>query len=439
MNNTNIRFIRILSAAILLSLCLSSCGIETRESSVTLPVGGAPGENDDGTEQTAGETEEAEAEEGKVTFLAAGDNIIHECVYLDAAETAESKGESGYDFDDMYESLADTVSSADIAFINQEGPVCSDYAPSGYPNFNAPDEIGGALSGVGFDIVNIANNHMLDMDGDSKGGGLKKSIEFWKTVDGVTLLGGYESEEDYDSLRYVEKNGIRIALLSYTYGTNGSISAGSGGCVVPVISDSDIVRQAAKARETADFVIAYVHWGTESTISSANMSYDEIVAAGYNTAFSPTDEQRRVASLLAENGVDVILGGHSHTLQPVEWIENDDRRTLVSYSLGNFLSTQLTVQNLVGAMLTFDIVRGDGGTVTAENPKIIPTVCHYSTDASRTDSLGLALRYGVKMYRLSDYGSELAAAHGAQSYGKFTVDDLWSYVYGAIDGEFISK
>ena len=190
---------------------------------------------------------------------------------------------------------------------------------------------------------------------------------------------------------------------------------------------------------TADFVIAYVHWGTESTLSSANMTYDEIVAAGYATAFAPTAEQKRVAALLAECGADVILGGHSHTLQPVEWIENGSRKTLVSYSLGNFVSTQLTVQNLVGGMLTFDIVRGRDGTVTAENPKLIPTMCHYSTDSSKTDSLGLALRYGVKMYFLSDYTDSLAASHGALSYGDFTVKDLWDYVHGAVEKEFVAK
>lgn len=429
------------TAALLAVLILASCGIENRESNVTLPVGGTPSDRT-GSEDSSRIPDETEPADrgGKISFIAAGDNIVHECVYLDAAAVAKKQGKQGYDFTGMYENLVPDISAADIAFVNQEGPVCPDYAPVGYPNFNAPAEIGSALSGAGFDIVNIANNHMLDMDGEARGGGLKKSIDFWKSVDGVTLLGGYESQSDYDALRYVEKNGIRIALLSYTYGTNGAISAGSGSCVVPIISDSTIQRQMKKARETADFVIAYVHWGTESTLSSKNMTYDEIIAAGYATAFAPTAEQKRVAALLAREGADVILGGHSHTLQPVEWIENvTGGKTLVSYSLGNFVSTQLTVQNLVGGMLTFDIERGDDGKVTAKNPKLIPTMCHYSSDSSKTDSLGLALRYGVKMYRLSDYSTSLAAAHGASSYGKFTVDDLWSYVYGAVDKEFIAK
>lgn len=435
--------IRIISAvaALLAVLTLASCGVEDRESNVTLPVGGTPSERDESNNSSRAPNETKPADRsGRISFIAAGDNIVHECVYLDAAAVAKKQGKSGYDFTGMYENLVPDISAADIAFVNQEGPVCPDYAPVGYPNFNAPSEIGSAIKGAGFDIVNIANNHMLDMDGEARGGGLKKSIDFWKSVDGVTLLGGYESQSDYDALRYVEKNGIRIALLSYTYGTNGSISVGSGSCVVPIISDSVMTAQVKKARETADFVIAYVHWGTESTLSAKNMTYDEIVSAGYATAFAPTAEQKRVAALLAREGADVILGGHSHTLQPVEWIENGmGGKTLVSYSLGNFVSTQLTVQNLVGGMLTFDIVRGSDGKVTAENPKLIPTMCHYSSDPGKTDSLGLALRYGVKMYRLCDYSASLSVSHGASSYGKFTLDDLWSYVYGAVDKEFIAK
>ena len=129
------------------------------------------------------------------SFLAAGDNIIHEAVYTDAHKRAENG--TGYNFLPMYDGIADLIKDADISFVNQEGPIAGiKYGISGYPNFNAPDEAGQTLVDLGFDIVNIANNHMLD----KWESGLLATIDYWETKD-VLLLGAYRDQADYDNIR----------------------------------------------------------------------------------------------------------------------------------------------------------------------------------------------------------------------------------------------
>lgn len=145
-------------------------------------------------------------------------------VFTDAAKRASALAATDgyaekYYFTSMFDGVKETVSRADLAFVNFECPIAGDgYGALGYPNFNAPKAAGDAVAALGFDIVNIANNHMLDMDGITTG--LKNTADYWRSKDLLTV-GGY-TKSDYDELRVIEKNGISIAFLSYTYGTNGS-------------------------------------------------------------------------------------------------------------------------------------------------------------------------------------------------------------------------
>ena len=368
------------------------------------------------------ETVETEPEpvqdKNRVTFFAAGDNIIHECVYLDAMTAAASVGApSGYYFTGMYANLKDKISSADLAFINAEGPLDPDYAPNGYPTFNAPREAGDALVDVGFDIINLANNHMLDYHGAE---GLKGTINYWKSKN-VLTVGGYEGEADYNTIRTIERNGIKIAVLSYTYGTNGNyLPAGTTDLWIPYIDDADITRHIAEAKGIADCVLVSMHWGEENE-------------------FSPTAEQKRLAKLIADAGADVIIGHHSHTIQPIEWMDGQNgHRTLVTYSLGNFLHTQLYSKNLVGGTVTFSIVKDPAtGTVTIEDPVFDPTVCHYTADVTVLDSLDYYKREDLLIYRLADYTDALAASHGSQNWGAFNLSTLTNYVTSTIDAKFL--
>lgn len=350
------------------------------------------------------ETAEPVSNENRVTFLAAGDNIIHEQVYIDAKNHA--KGNEEYDFVSMYDNIREFIESADIAFVNQETPLGGDeLGISGYPNFNGPQAAGEALVEVGFDVVNIATNHMLD----KREAGLKGSIDFWNNQP-VTLIGGYYNDDDYENIRVVEKNGIKIAFVSYTYGLNGMTLPSSSEIHIPLIDEDEIVRMVEKANTLADVTICVMHWGTDgSTVV--------------------TSEQTKLAKVITDAGADVILGMHSHTLQPVEWqVGKNGNKTLVIYSLGNFLNAQYDSINLVGGIMTFDIVMKDGE-VTIEDPIMNPVVVQYDDD-----------RLNFSLYLLEDYTEELAKIHGTVNYGTlktFTVDTAKGFVKAAVDGEFL--
>ena len=342
---------------------------------------------------------------GSFKFIAAGDNIIHSAVFEDARKRA---GGSGYDFLSMYNGIADTVKSADVKYVNQETPMAgASYGIQGYPSFNSPQEAGDALVALGFNTVNIATNHMLDM-GTS---GLADSIKYWKTKD-VTLLGAY-TKSDYDNIRVQEAGGIKIAWLSYTYGINGNRDVGSSSdIVIPIIDDTVIRRQTELAKKAGDIVIASMHWGTDSAIPVDN-------------------SQKQYAKLLADCGVDVIIGTHSHTLQPVEWITSSDgkHRTLCYYSLGNLINTGYEYYKMVGGLASFTVVKDENG-VSVNNAMLIPTMCHYSMN-----------RDGLAVYLLENYTEELCAAHGSHrsesSVPNFDFSTLKKTVTDAVDKQFL--
>lgn len=341
-----------------------------------------------------------ENKNGRISFIAAGDNIIHEAVFLDAAKRA---GGNGYDFTSMYKGLAPLIGAADIAYVNQETVMAgTSYGIKGYPQFNSPQEAGDTLVELGFNAVNIATNHMLDIGTPA----LKDTITYWQGKD-VTLLGAY-TESDYNDIRTQTVNGITVAWLSYTYGTNGYTLAEGSDLVIPYIDEGTIRRQAALAKQKGDIVIASMHWGTDSAIKI-------------------DDSQKKTAKVLADCGVDVIIGTHSHTLQGVEWITSTDgtHKTLCYYSLGNLINTGYEYYKMVGGLASFDIVK-DGAGTRVENAALIPTACHYSMD-----------RDGLQLYELEDYTQSLAEAHGSQKHIPFTYEDMKKLATDAVSAEFL--
>ncbi len=315
-----------------------------------------------------------------ISFLAVGDNLIHPNIYMDAGKRRTETKE--YDFLPMYADVASAIASVDFAFINQETVMAGeDYGYSGYPTFNSPQQLGLDLVELGFDIVNIANNHMLDMGTD----GLTDTVDFWKSQP-VTLLGA-----DYAPLEPVilEQDGVRIAMLSYTYSTNGYVLRGDAKVEVPYIDEERILAdiQSVKDRQT-DVIIVSLHWGVENH-------------------HTPSEEQIHLAQMLADAGVDVILGHHSHCLQPIEWIEGTGgNKTLCIYSLGNFVSGMAAPLNQVGGMFTFSIVSDGTGGVCVDNPLFIPTVFYYGPGW-----------FDTHLYLLEDFTEEIAASHGVSING----------------------
>lgn len=403
------RFLR-LTAALTLVFALASCAGNsdvtpgliipdetTADPNATIVV--APGV--DVTGDSSGSSADtgdipATPKETRISFLAAGDNIIHENVFLDARARAK-EGEK-YNFIDMYEGIADAVKSADLAFINQETPICGDeMTVSGYPNFNTPEAAGDALIELGFDIINIANNHMLD----KKEAGYINTLKYWEArADKVTMLGGYRDRADYENIRVIEEQGVSIAFITYTYSTNGMYLPAGSNMFVPYIDSAEIVRMTKKAGELADLVFVVMHWGDENS-------------------FNLSSQQKSLASSITEAGADVIIGMHPHVVQPMEWMSaSDGTKTLVIYSLGNLISTQYDSYNLVGGIVTFDIVKSVSGELTIENPIYNPTVTHYNKQ-----------RLGLQVYFMEDYTEELVALHGCPGYGQSTKGRTWTLDY----------
>ena len=344
--------------------------------------------------------------EKRTSFIGCGDNII----YGTKEAVIHAQGtERKYNYKPYYDGVSNIIKEADIAFINQETLMCGDgYSLSYYPRFNSPRELGYDLHELGFDVVNIANNHMLDKGAD----GLSKTIEFWKSFNDILMIGGYEDIEDYDNIRILEKDGVKIAFLSYTQMTNGLSKPASSPLAIPYTNDEDIVRQAALAKQTADLVMVSVHWGNEGS-------------------FIPTQEQKRLAQLFSDCGVDVILGHHPHVVQPVEWLNGKDgNKTLCVYSLGNFMAQQDRDYNMVGGIISFDIVHSEQTPPYIDNVIFNPTVFHFNSRFTQNN-----------VYLMENYTRELADSHGVRGYygNSLSYDKLISYAVNTIDKEFLPE
>ena len=328
------------------------------------------------TTTTAEQTEESVHKE--ISFAACGDNLIYQAGLTDAQTFSGQKGV--YDFSPYYSDIKDMISSADIAFINQETIMAGqEYGYSDYPQFNSPQSLLDDLIDVGFDIVSMANNHMLDMGSQ----GLADAISYYKTKsDKITMIGGYEDENDFMTPRVIEKDGVKIGLLAFTYSANGYQVREGYDLYVPFIDDEDIIRAIEQTKKVSDCIIVSMHWGEENNPV-------------------PTDEQVRLAQLLADNGVLAVIGQHPHVLQPIEYIEGKDgNQMLCAYSLGDLIAVMTRASNMLSGVLTFDIVQ-DGDTFTTENVMLNPTLFHFGPSY-----------YNGHIYWLKDFDSDLSSTFG---------------------------
>ena len=199
------------------------------------------------------------AKDVSITILGAGDDLIHGSIYKQARQRT---GGTGYDFTPVYAHVADQIKSADIAVVNQETPLAGKVlAPSDYPLFNSPTEVGDALVNIGFDVINHANNHILDK-GEK---GIKATLDYWDTKP-VKVVGVYRNDEDLENIRIVESKGIKTAHIGITEMTNGLyLPAGSQYRIVYTDDTGLIQHLIRKAKSMADVVVVSVHWGTENT------------------------------------------------------------------------------------------------------------------------------------------------------------------------------
>lgn len=316
-----------------------------------------------------------------VKLMMIGDVLMHQSV-IDTGDN----GDGTYSYDHLFSQIGDDIAEADVAVLNQETILGgSSWAYSGYPSFNSPQEVGDAEVAAGFDVVLKATNHTFDFGYD----GVRAELAYWASKhpemavigmadpdgDGIAPVGGTSPAGPW----YYEKDGFTIAMLNYTDILNGSVEPSTDGRVVSIADEQAMRADLKAAREKADLVVVFMHWGEE---------YEN----------EPTGDERMWEGILFDCGVDVVIGGHPHVIQPVEVIDDGKRKMLVCWSVGNFVSTQLGAANMVGGMVKLSLVKdGDGARV--ESYEFIPTVTQRVLDW-----------HGICAYKLSDYTDELAAA-----------------------------
>lgn len=340
--------------------------------------------------------------------LGVGDNLIHRYIYIQAQNRA-TNGDK-YDFSFSYENIQDYISKADIASLNQETVMASSYEPASYPMFNSPQELGDLMVDIGFDVINLGNNHVLDKYEK----GLVETLDFLHTKEDLVVVGAYHNEEAYLNIPIITENDIDFAFIGATQTTNGMVLPSGSDVVVPMVqSDShvaELVEQVKRATAVSDVVVVNVHWGTEYT-------------------HTPTDFQVDVAHQLVMAGADVILGHHPHVIQPVEYIEKPNgTKAVVCYSLGNFISLQDKGPRMIGGMLDINFEKLSGKT-TIENVTFLPVITHYDSGLKN-----------ISIYPYDNYTPEQAQKHGVRSYTSgFSHEYIYNIIVDVIDEEFLPK
>ncbi len=259
-----------------------------------------------------------------------GDAIVHSTVYKDAYSNGI------YDFTGQLELMKPVIEPYDLAFYNQESVLGgTELGLSNYPLFNSPFEFGDAMINLGFNLVSLANNHTSDRGKQA----ILNTLEYWGDKDVVTS-GAYLTPSDKAALNITTVNGIKVGFLAYTKSTNVRLPKGNEHMIAYMDLDQ-MEADVLALKPHVDVLIVSVHIGKEY------VNY-------------PTDQQRSVARFLAGLGVNIIIQNHSHAIQPIEWIGD----SLVYYALGNFISSQIGTERLIGLTSAITITKITMGSVS---------------------------------------------------------------------------
>ncbi|MDD8049390.1 MAG: CapA family protein [Thomasclavelia sp.] len=339
-----------------------------------------------------------------VSFLAVGDNVIHQNVYEYADKQAGTSGDGKYDFTSCYKNIKSDIKKADISYICQETILGGDdKGASGYPAFNSPSVLASNLKTVGFDVVSSATNHAMDEDVD----GVLNNNNTFNSVKGLTHIGTYSSNEDRNNIRVINKNGIRIAFLAYTFGVNqytnySHIQAQMQAYpyLIPVLDENTVKTEVANAKKVSDVVVVATHWGVENDRNLNSL-------------------QTHYADILTECGVDLVVGSHPHLVETMEYkTSSTGHKTLVIYSLGNVISTMKEVDTQLEMMFTCDFVKNKDKTISIENIKVTPLINHYNGN-----NLCTVYKYSQCTNKLASSSSVLHTQTDVKKYFKTVMEN----------------
>lgn len=248
-------------------------------------------------------------------------------------QAAYNKSQDSYEYEDGFQFVKPILHEYDLRIANLEVTLAG--TPyKGYPQFSAPDALAETLVNTGFNVILTANNHSADR-------GQKGIIRTLDVLDklGVKHTGTFrnQAERDKNYPLVVTQNGIKIAMLNYTYGTNG-IEV-SPPAIVNYIDSNVMRKDIARAKELgAEYIVCNLHWGTEYKLL-------------------PNDYQKTYEAFCYRNGVDMVIGGHPHVVQPIEkkTVQNEEKLTV--WSLGNYVSNMQVRHTRGGAMVGAKIKR----------------------------------------------------------------------------------
>lgn len=286
-----------------------------------------------------------------IHMSAIGDIMCH----LTNVKNAYNSTSKDYDFSNVFKNIKDYTKNADITVGNLETTFAGESRGyTGYPTFNTPEVLGKNLRDIGVDVVSTANNHCMD-----KGySGLVSTLDFLDEYS-LSHMGTSRSEEEQDTILVKDVNGIKIAFLSYTYGTNGITVPSDKSYSVNLI-DKELIKEHIKLAkaQNVDVICVNMHWGTEYRLKQ-------------------TSTQEDLADFLFENGVDIILGSHPHVLEPMEkrTITLEDGSTkdgFVIYSLGNFVSGQIYANTKSTVILDIQITKSNDEKISIDSVNYTP-------------------------------------------------------------------
>lgn len=248
-------------------------------------------------------------------IMAHGDLLYHDLLYMSARQS-----DGSYDFSENFTYVQPWIEQADLAIADFEGTISPDFPLAGYPLFNAPAPVAKNISSVGYDVVDLAHNHILD----SQLSGLISTVAAFKDVN-VDAVGVYAEGNRATAPIYIrEVNGIKIAILAYAYGFNGMEGLLTQEEYDSYLSDFNrekMKKEIEKAEKEADITIVMPQTGVEYQLE-------------------PTEEQVTLYRQMVDWGADLVFGGHPHVAEPSETIEKDGEKKLIIYSMGNFISNQ---------------------------------------------------------------------------------------------------
>lgn len=345
--------------------------------------------------------DDGDAQPRSIRFMAVGDFIAHDALTQEAKKRAMEQGRpEGYDYASMFSPLQPLLDRADLLFINQESMVNPQQPIAGYPNFNAPVELIDDIARAGFNLVSIANNHALD----SYEEGFLATASYWAKHWPEVAVSGKWAENPATSIELIRVHGIDISFAAFTYDGNENFSQAES---LMRIDSPEFDRAIKAVCAQGDINIVSLHTGIEDSAE-----------------ITPAD--RDLAQKMLDAGVEIVLMHHSHVLKNIELTKNSQGNdALVIYSLGNFLHTQLSEAQRLGAV--FDVLLTlDQGRLRIDRPLLHPFYLWYRWGdlqkkelLSRQDIITLPL---AELHKYSDY------AHQAE---------LVSRLASVVDGEFL--